>query len=139
MAETEINRTCVRRGGSRLAAFLVLTGAAAFLLGSPASAAHRVQHKAVPPPPEKPALSVVSASSAAAHSAPSAASHSAPAAGPHLPRVLSAVDAERYREIFELQDRGRFAQADHLIRSLSNKVLMGDVLGQRYLHPAYRS
>jgi soluble lytic murein transglycosylase-like protein len=53
--------------------------------------------------------------------------------------VLSAVDAERYREIFELQDRGRFSQADRLIRSLSSKILMGHVLAQRYLHPAYRS
>ncbi|MGE5539915.1 MAG: transglycosylase SLT domain-containing protein [Gemmatimonas sp.] len=60
-------------------------------------------------------------------------------AATNLPRILTPADAERYREIFDFQDRGRFAEADRLIGSLGNKVLMGHVLAQRYLHPSYRA
>ena len=57
-----------------------------------------------------------------------------------LPAVLSTTDARHYREIFALQEKGRWAAADKLIRRLSDTRLMGHVLAQRYLHPtAYRS
>ena len=57
-----------------------------------------------------------------------------------LPRPLSSADVARYRMIFELQDKGRWREADHLIRQLGNKLLLGHVQAQRYLHPtAYRS
>ncbi|GAB4362606.1 MAG: lytic transglycosylase domain-containing protein [Kiloniellaceae bacterium] len=62
-------------------------------------------------------------------------------AGPDgLPAVLSAGDAELYRQIFALQEDGRWAEADRLIARLSDQRLLGHVLAQRYLHPtAYRS
>lgn len=56
------------------------------------------------------------------------------------PQPLSVIDAERYRTIFAVQERGRWAAADREIAKLENRVLMGHVLAQRYLHPtAYRS
>jgi soluble lytic murein transglycosylase-like protein len=60
-------------------------------------------------------------------------------ASTNLPRVLSTADAERYREIFQYQDRGHFTDADRLINGLTDKVLMGHVLAQRYLHPSYKA
>ena len=57
-----------------------------------------------------------------------------------LPRVLSVEDANRYREIFTLQEKGKWKQADKLIKQLSDPLLMGHVQAQRYLHPTkYRS
>ncbi len=57
-----------------------------------------------------------------------------------LPAVLSAADAERYRQIFAVQEKGRWKEADRLIAALDDRRLMGHVLAQRYLHPtAYRS
>jgi len=57
-----------------------------------------------------------------------------------LPSVLSAEDAEHYRKIFALQQKGAWAKADREIKKLSDRVLMGHVLAQRYLHPTkYRS
>lgn len=54
--------------------------------------------------------------------------------------VLSAADERRYAQIFELQEDGRWKQADALIAELEDDVLMGHVLFQRYMHPtAYRS
>jgi soluble lytic murein transglycosylase-like protein len=56
-----------------------------------------------------------------------------------LPQVLSADQAERYAEIFRLQDDAAWAQADKEIRQLKDKRLLGAVLAQRYTHPKYRS
>jgi len=57
-----------------------------------------------------------------------------------LPSVLSADDAERYGKIFALQEKGAWNKADREIKKLSDRVLMGHVLAQRYLHPTkYRS
>ena len=54
--------------------------------------------------------------------------------------VLDDLDVARYREIFALQENGKWPQADQLIRKLDNDLLMGHVLYQRYMHPtAYRS
>lgn len=63
------------------------------------------------------------------------------AAAPALSfQLLSDADAAAYAEIFELQEDGRWADADAKIASLSDDALMGYVLHQRYMHPtAYRS
>jgi len=61
-------------------------------------------------------------------------------AGRALPRVVSDADIARYREIFKLQHQGAWRSADKLIRALDDKLLMGHVLHQRYMHPTkYRS
>lgn len=64
-----------------------------------------------------------------------------PIPGPDgLPAVLPTGDAELYRRIFAIQERGRWKEADRMIAGLSDQRLMGHVLAQRYLHPtAYRS
>ena len=57
-----------------------------------------------------------------------------------LPEILSAADADRYRAIFRSQEKGDWHAADHFIAKLDDRVLMGHVLAQRYLHPTkYRS
>ncbi|MEE2745833.1 MAG: lytic transglycosylase domain-containing protein [Pseudomonadota bacterium] len=54
--------------------------------------------------------------------------------------IVSQSDASRYRVIFKLQENGDWQAADKIIRRLSNKVLIGHVFAQRYLHPTkYRS
>lgn len=53
---------------------------------------------------------------------------------------LSEGDAQRYSRIFALQKDGRWKEADRLIATLENDVLIGHVQHQRYMHPtAYRS
>lgn len=57
-----------------------------------------------------------------------------------LPDILSKADRTRYRKIFTIQERGDWRRADRLIKKLDDRVLMGHVLAQRYLHPTkYRS
>lgn len=57
-----------------------------------------------------------------------------------VPRVLSDADTQLYRRIFEIQEDGDWKEADRLIAKLSDRLLMGHVLAQRYLHPRkYRS
>ncbi len=57
-----------------------------------------------------------------------------------IPKILSAADIKRYRQIFALQERGNWRKADRIIKSLSDKVLLGHVKAQKYLHPTkYRS
>ncbi|MDP6953107.1 MAG: hypothetical protein QGF53_10180, partial [Alphaproteobacteria bacterium] len=57
-----------------------------------------------------------------------------------LPEVLSRWDQERYRRIFALQVDGAWDDADALIATLDDPLLMGHVLFQRYMHPTkYRS
>ncbi len=59
---------------------------------------------------------------------------------PSLPQPLSAEDESRYRRIFIHQKTGEWKAADRLIRQLNNRILMGHVLYQRYMHPTkYRS
>lgn len=54
--------------------------------------------------------------------------------------VLSDQDARRYRRIFALQKKGRWSKANKEIRKLTDKLLLGHVQAQRYLHPThYRS
>ncbi len=62
------------------------------------------------------------------------------AAGDDLPNVLSAADAALYRKVFALQETGRWKAADAAIKQIDNKLLLGHVRAQRYLHPRkYRS
>ncbi len=54
--------------------------------------------------------------------------------------ILSSKDQQLYREIFILQERGKMQQANVKIKQIENKLLMGYVQYQRYMHPtAYRS
>mgnify|MGYP003756223847 CR=1 FL=1 len=58
----------------------------------------------------------------------------------HGLRVLSPKDAERYRKIFDLQSKGNWELADREITWLDDKVLVGHLQFQRYMHPTeYRS
>ena len=57
-----------------------------------------------------------------------------------LPPVLSEEDIALYRRIFRIQESGQWKEADGLVARLENRLLMGHVLAQRYLHPTkYRS
>ena len=54
--------------------------------------------------------------------------------------VLSEEDAALYRDIFDLQEHGRWGAADKKLAELQNDILLGYVKFQRYMHPtAYRS
>jgi len=57
-----------------------------------------------------------------------------------MPRILGDEDIRLYQRIFEVQESGDWKTADQLIKRLSDPVLMGHVLYQRYMHPTkYRS
>lgn len=56
-----------------------------------------------------------------------------------LPRLLSSADADLYRRLFEVQEGADWHGADRLIAKLKDRLLLGHVLGQRYLHTEYRS
>ncbi|WP_085903979.1 lytic transglycosylase domain-containing protein [Kiloniella majae] len=57
-----------------------------------------------------------------------------------IPEILSDEDIKLYARIFARQEQGRWKDADKLIPKLDNKILLGHVQAQRYLHPtAYRS
>jgi soluble lytic murein transglycosylase-like protein len=55
----------------------------------------------------------------------------------NLPSVLSGADITRYRHIFALQQDQHWQEADHDIAALRDKILLGEVLSQRYRAPAY--
>lgn len=60
------------------------------------------------------------------------------ASGP--PSVLASADTRLYAQIFDVQRGGRWDEADALIARLSDDLLLGHVLYQRYMHPTkYRS
>ncbi|MCW0234820.1 MAG: lytic transglycosylase domain-containing protein [Ferrovibrio sp.] len=52
-----------------------------------------------------------------------------------LPGVLGAADIDRYQRIFDFQAEADWARADREIARLGDKLLLGHVLQQRYLHP----
>lgn len=56
-----------------------------------------------------------------------------------LPQPLDPSDAARVRRIFELQNHGKLADADRLIAELRNKLLLGEILADRYLGPYHHS
>ena len=101
--------------------FKVITAAGLLLLiGSSATAQNVAATAAQPGPP------------------PSPASVNVPAG--IVPSVLSPEDVDAYKQIFELQQDGRWAEADKYIKKVKDTALMGHVLYQRYLHPTkYRS
>lgn len=88
-----------------------------------------------------PAIGLAQSSPVPSVGTPTAALPKEPAIGPSgLPRVLGWRDAKIYRQIFEQQEAGDLAAADGLIGQLSDRVLIGHVKAQRYLHPtAHRS
>jgi len=54
--------------------------------------------------------------------------------------ILSSEDIQNYQKIFNLQNICKWKKANKYILKIKNKVLMGHVLSQRYLHPkCYRS
>ena len=55
------------------------------------------------------------------------------------PSPLDRVDADRYRQIFELQADGRWLEADEVIGRLTDLRLLGHVLADRYLSETYRT
>jgi len=59
--------------------------------------------------------------------------------GINLPKPLDAVNADRYRDIFRLQEAGDFRRADVIIGQLTDQSLLGHVLADRYLSPNYKS
>jgi soluble lytic murein transglycosylase-like protein len=57
-----------------------------------------------------------------------------------LPKTLGRRDEQLYREIFALQAGGNWEAANERIARLEDRLLMGHVLFQRYMHPtSYRS
>ena len=57
-----------------------------------------------------------------------------------LPRILSETDAQKYRKVFALQKDGEWSRASRIIDTLQDKLLLGHVEAQKYLHPTkYRS
>lgn len=56
-----------------------------------------------------------------------------------LPQPLTAADVQAYRQAFQLQLRGAYADADMLLRGVKNRMLVGHVLAERYLSARYRT
>ena len=57
-----------------------------------------------------------------------------------FPEILGHEDVDLYRDIFDVQGSGDWKTADTLIARLRDRLLMGHVMAQRYLHPTkYRS
>ena len=56
-----------------------------------------------------------------------------------LPQPLSPADAARIRRIFAMQARHDFALAEAETGHLGDKLLLGTILGNRYLMPGYRT
>ena len=56
----------------------------------------------------------------------------------NLPTVLSQADIALYQRIFKLQDANHWQDADRVIAQLSDKLLVGTVLAQRYRDSGYR-
>ena len=54
--------------------------------------------------------------------------------------LLSKADKQKYEKIFNLQKLGKWNEADEIIQSLKNKILLGHVKYQKLMHPTkYRS
>ncbi len=76
----------------------------------------------------------------AAHEASRIEIATPPDAAAGLPQILSPQDVTRYQIIFALQKTGKWRAANQRIEHLENRLLVGHVLAQRYLHPThYRS
>jgi len=55
-----------------------------------------------------------------------------------LPTILPQADIALYQRIFALQDSNKWQEADRAIAQLSDKLLLGTVLAQRYRDSSYR-
>ena len=56
-----------------------------------------------------------------------------------LPQPLGLADADRYRQIFDLQRAGQFREAEAILGWVNDHRLLGHVMAQRYLSPSYRT
>lgn len=56
----------------------------------------------------------------------------------HFPRPLDPQDAKHIRRIFDLQRQGDFTTAQSETISISDDLLLGDILAERYLNPKYQ-
>ncbi|CAI3922138.1 Soluble lytic murein transglycosylase or regulatory protein s (may contain LysM/invasin domain) (MltE) (PDB:153L) [Commensalibacter communis] len=54
-----------------------------------------------------------------------------------FPRPLDALDARRIRHIFDLQRQGDFKTAQSETIAISDNLLLGDILAERYLNPQF--
>jgi soluble lytic murein transglycosylase-like protein len=52
---------------------------------------------------------------------------------------LTDKDSALYKKIFDLQEQGKWAEADRALINLGDYRLRGDVLYDRYMHPDYKS
>jgi soluble lytic murein transglycosylase len=88
-----------------------------------------------------PGLAITFSTGAAAQSARSSAL--IPGAEPlpegDLPPALADSDLHRYQRIFRLQAAAQWTAADREIAALGDRLLIGTVEAQRYLHPGYRA
>lgn len=57
----------------------------------------------------------------------------------NLPTVLYDSDVKNYKKIFELQEKGRWVDAEKVIKKIKNDSLMGYVLYQKYMSPYYKT
>ena len=54
--------------------------------------------------------------------------------------ILSQSDVENYRKVYLFQEQCKWKSANKHLLKISNKILIGHILAQRYLHPdCYRS
>ena len=56
-----------------------------------------------------------------------------------LPQVLTDVDASLYEQIFMLQDKEKINTAIKVQNQIADKLLMNEVLYQRYISDSYRT
>lgn len=56
-----------------------------------------------------------------------------------MPQVLSDIDASLYRQIFKLQDKERIDTAINAQNQIADRLLMNEVLYQRYISDTYRT
>ena len=56
-----------------------------------------------------------------------------------LPNVIYANDVKNYKKVFELQEKGKFKEADKIIKNIKNDILLGYVYHQRYMSPYYKT
>jgi len=56
-----------------------------------------------------------------------------------LPTVLTVEDVQRYLWIFHVQETANWAAADYEIGLLKDRLLLGQVLAQRYEHKSYKA
>ncbi|HET8995139.1 MAG TPA: lytic transglycosylase domain-containing protein [Acetobacteraceae bacterium] len=56
-----------------------------------------------------------------------------------MPQPLDPSDAALVRRVFALQDHGKLTEADRLLHGVQNRLLLGEILADRYLGPYHRS